>query len=93
LHNVLVHEYTVLFPPKKFPEETWTTIYLGQDSDVFKSRIQIRSKTVQIRNTASKSYLEEKVVTGDKGVLQYSRRLLHYIDKMFKELHFRIKFT
>jgi hypothetical protein len=36
---------------KQFPEETWMKIYLGQDSDVFDSRI--RSKIVRIRNTDS----------------------------------------
>jgi hypothetical protein len=65
LFNFLIHEYKYFlehfFRQKKFPEETWPKIYLGQDPDLnpeqdpdpdgFKSRIRIRSKIAQIRNT------------------------------------------
>jgi hypothetical protein len=46
--NILFRAY---FSQKKFPGETWSKIYLGQDPDVFESRIRIRSKIVRIRNT------------------------------------------
>jgi hypothetical protein len=39
-------------------------IYLGQDPDVFKSRIRIRSKIVRIRNTAEK----QDVTAGSQNV-------------------------
>jgi hypothetical protein len=45
--NILFRVY--LLSPKKFPEETWPKIYLGQDPDVSKSRIRIQSKLVRIR--------------------------------------------
>jgi hypothetical protein len=49
----LEHTGTV-FLSKKWLEETWPKIYLGQDSDpdVFKSLIRIRSNIVRIRNIA-----------------------------------------
>jgi hypothetical protein len=40
-----------IFSSKKFPAESWPKIYLGQDLNVFKRRIRIQSKIVQIRNT------------------------------------------
>jgi hypothetical protein len=36
---------------KKMSEKSWAKTYLGQDPDVFVSRILIRSKIVRIRNT------------------------------------------
>jgi hypothetical protein len=62
--NFLSYDYTFssTFPPKKFSEEIWPKSFKGQDpnqdrdpvpdSDVFESRIRIRSKIVLIRNTA-----------------------------------------
>jgi hypothetical protein len=55
LLNFLVHEYIFreYFHQKNFPEETWPKIFVGQDPDsnVYKSRIRIRSKIIWIRNT------------------------------------------
>jgi hypothetical protein len=59
LLHFLVHEYTFqsIFRPKKISEEVCSKIYIGKDPDpepdpdVFKSRIRIWSKIVQIRNT------------------------------------------
>jgi hypothetical protein len=49
---------TLTFPLTK---EIWPKIYLGQDPelepDVFKSRIQIRSKIAKIRNTGNENWL------------------------------------
>jgi hypothetical protein len=58
LLDFLVQEYTFesIFPSNKFPEETWSKSYLGQDPypgtdpDVVKS--PIRLKIVRICNTA-----------------------------------------
>jgi hypothetical protein len=41
---------------KKISFQRWPKIYLDHDLNVFKSRIQIRSKIVRIRNTAHRVY-------------------------------------